>query len=177
MNRIRFISALLVIMMLVGALASCGGGSEQIHNDSETADKQNSSEIIAERTEDTDETEKDTGNDTDNDTGIDTTRDTDSNIASDTESDTMLDEESDTEPTVELPIGKLNIENGAMIEYADYLASLTPTPPEPEPPATLPDTPSSPAQIAILIALCLLVPLLAALILKPPRRPPYEVDD
>ena len=35
---------------------------------------------------------------------------------------------------------------------------------------------SSPAQIAILIALCLLVPTLAALILKPPRRPPYETD-
>ena len=62
-------------------------------------------------------------------------------------------------------------------EYTDYLATLTPTPPEPEPPETLPDTPSSPAQIAILIALCLLVPLLAALILKPPRRPPYEADD
>ncbi len=35
---------------------------------------------------------------------------------------------------------------------------------------------SSPAQIAILIALCLLVPVLAAMILKPPRRPPYETD-
>ena len=36
---------------------------------------------------------------------------------------------------------------------------------------------SSPAQIAILIALCLLVPVVAALILKPPRRPPYEADE
>ena len=36
---------------------------------------------------------------------------------------------------------------------------------------------SSPAQIAILIALCLLVPIVAALILKPPRRPPYETDE
>ena len=36
--------------------------------------------------------------------------------------------------------------------------------------------PSSPAEIAILVALCLLVPLLASLILKPPRRPPYETD-
>ena len=36
---------------------------------------------------------------------------------------------------------------------------------------------TSPAQIAILIALCLLVPVLAALILKPPRRPPYEQED
>ena len=36
---------------------------------------------------------------------------------------------------------------------------------------------TSPAQIAILSALCLLVPVLAALILKPPRRPPYEQED
>ncbi len=35
---------------------------------------------------------------------------------------------------------------------------------------------SSPAQIAILVALCLLVPVLAGLILKPPRRPPYDED-
>ncbi len=35
---------------------------------------------------------------------------------------------------------------------------------------------ASPAQIAILVALCLLVPVLAALILKPPHRPPYEID-
>ncbi len=58
-------------------------------------------------------------------------------------------------------------------EYADYLAqqtssdSLSLTQTEKE---------SSPAQIAILVALCLLVPVLAALILKPPRRPPYETD-
>ena len=36
---------------------------------------------------------------------------------------------------------------------------------------------TSPAQIAILIALCLLVPILAWLIIKPPRRPPYEEED
>ena len=36
---------------------------------------------------------------------------------------------------------------------------------------------TSPAQIAILIALCLLVPLLAWLIIKPPRRLPYEEED
>ena len=30
---------------------------------------------------------------------------------------------------------------------------------------------------AVMIALCLLVPVLAALILKPPRRPPYESDE
>ena len=39
------------------------------------------------------------------------------------------------------------------------------------------ETPTtSPTQIAILICLCLLVPLLAGLILRPPRRPPYEED-
>lgn len=35
---------------------------------------------------------------------------------------------------------------------------------------------TSPAQIAILIALCLLVPLLAALILRSPKKPPYEEE-
>lgn len=49
-------------------------------------------------------------------------------------------------------------------EYAEYLSSLTS-------PSTDSATPkaknNTPAQIAILIALCLLVPLLAALILKP----------
>lgn len=35
---------------------------------------------------------------------------------------------------------------------------------------------ASPAQIAILIALCLLVPVLAALILKTPKKPPYEEE-
>lgn len=44
--------------------------------------------------------------------------------------------------------------------------------------AEVPDeSKSSPAQIAILVALCLLVPVLAGLILKPPRRPPYEQDE
>lgn len=58
-------------------------------------------------------------------------------------------------------------------EYADYLASLAPTP---TPDGGEPHS-SSPAQIAILVTLCLLVPLLAALILKPPKKPPYEMDD
>ncbi len=59
-------------------------------------------------------------------------------------------------------------------EYEEYLAQQAP-PVNAEP---TPDTQgsSSPAQIAILVALCLLVPVLAALILKPPRRPPYETD-
>lgn len=62
-------------------------------------------------------------------------------------------------------------------EYADYLASLEP---DPDPIDSASDTEgknSSPAQIAILVAICLLVPVLAALVLKPPRRPPYETDD
>lgn len=36
---------------------------------------------------------------------------------------------------------------------------------------------SSPIQIGILVALCLLIPVLGALILKPPRRPPYEREE
>lgn len=59
-------------------------------------------------------------------------------------------------------------------EYADYLASRQP--PDDEQ-TERQKSASSPAQIAILITLCLLVPLLAALILKPPRKPPYETDD
>ena len=63
-------------------------------------------------------------------------------------------------------------------EYAEYLAHLQASASAP----TEDDTPTSPStgvpplHVAILIALCLLVPLLAALILKPPRRPPYETD-
>ena len=61
-------------------------------------------------------------------------------------------------------------------EYADYVASLQP---EPTPPIDV-ETPtseqSSPAQVAILVAICLLVPILAALVLKPPHRAPYEYD-
>lgn len=57
-------------------------------------------------------------------------------------------------------------------EYAEWLAAQ-------EQPVTAPATSadeksSSPAQIAILVALCLLVPVLAALILRPNRKTPYE---
>ena len=62
-------------------------------------------------------------------------------------------------------------------EYADYLASLQPTPTPNDSSAEEQDNSTSPAQIALLIAICLLVPILAALVLKPPRRPPYEMDD
>ncbi len=58
-------------------------------------------------------------------------------------------------------------------EYADYVALKKENPAEESPEE---ESPSSPAQIAILVALCLLVPVLAALILKPPRRPPYETE-
>ncbi|MBR2330731.1 MAG: hypothetical protein IKA40_05750 [Clostridia bacterium] len=59
-------------------------------------------------------------------------------------------------------------------EYADRLAATLP--PEDDAPKDESPTQSNPAQIAILVALCLLVPILAALILKPPRRPPYESE-
>ena len=60
-------------------------------------------------------------------------------------------------------------------EYADYLAQLTP-PTDVEQP-TEPHT-SSPAQIAILITLCLLVPVLAAMILKQPKNAyDYDLDE
>lgn len=56
-------------------------------------------------------------------------------------------------------------------EYADYLAAQTP----PDS-STTESNDASPYQIAVLIALCLLVPVLAALILKPPKKPPYDVE-
>ena len=49
-------------------------------------------------------------------------------------------------------------------EYEEYLSTLSPSTEEGTAPKTKNNTP---AQVAILIALCLLVPLLAALILKP----------
>ena len=55
-------------------------------------------------------------------------------------------------------------------EYADYIASLK------ENSSSLENT-SSPTQVGILIALCFLVPLLAALILKPSRKPPYDMEE
>ncbi|MBE7100360.1 MAG: hypothetical protein E7364_01975 [Clostridiales bacterium] len=36
---------------------------------------------------------------------------------------------------------------------------------------------SSPAQIAILVTVCLLVPILAGLLIKPPKRPPYDMEE
>ena len=61
-------------------------------------------------------------------------------------------------------------------EYADYIAQQTP----PEPPAqsAAPTDNSSPLQIGILITLCLLVPILTAVILKHPKQAyDYETDE
>ena len=55
-------------------------------------------------------------------------------------------------------------------EYADYVASLQPEPAPPTDVETPTSEESSPAQIAILVVICLLVPILAALVLKPPRH-------
>ena len=62
-------------------------------------------------------------------------------------------------------------------EYQDYLDKLATESPPLSQPSTETAQVETPAQIAILIVLCLLVPILAALILKPPKRPPYELDD
>lgn len=63
-------------------------------------------------------------------------------------------------------------------EYAEYLEELQASASAPTEQTDPEPTKSgvSPLHVAILIALCLLVPLLAALILKPPRRPPYEAE-
>lgn len=66
-------------------------------------------------------------------------------------------------------------------EYADYIRTMEETKSDPTQSADG-ETPKkeggiSPLQIGILVALCLLVPILAALILKPPRRPPYDKGD
>lgn len=59
-------------------------------------------------------------------------------------------------------------------EYTDYLASLSP--PSSETPEEPSDT-TSPMQIAILIVICLLVPVLAAFILKPSKKPTFDMED
>ena len=62
-------------------------------------------------------------------------------------------------------------------EYADYLSTQIPVTPDGSDETQTPNESMPPAQIAILVVLCLLVPTLATLILKPPRRPPYEQED
>ena len=58
-------------------------------------------------------------------------------------------------------------------EYAEWQAAQA-APSEPTP---TPSEQTSPAQIAILVALCLLVPVLAALILRPNKPSPYDSDE
>ncbi len=61
-------------------------------------------------------------------------------------------------------------------EYADYLSSKQQPQDSAPSPAQPQENKNSPAQIAILIVLCLLVPALATLIVKPPKKPPYEEE-
>ena len=59
-------------------------------------------------------------------------------------------------------------------EYAEWLASK-----ETDTPVSAPQSEekgASPAQIAIIIALCLLVPVLSALVLRQPKHQPYDED-
>ncbi|MBQ7879063.1 MAG: hypothetical protein IJ317_00280 [Clostridia bacterium] len=60
------------------------------------------------------------------------------------------------------------------LEYEEYLSA--PDEPTQDTRSSSDEKGSSAAQIAILIAVCLLVPVLAALILKPNRRPPYDEE-
>ena len=59
-------------------------------------------------------------------------------------------------------------------EYADRLSSSNNSQ---ESSSSATSSTNSPTQIAILVALCLLVPILAAFIVRPPKRPPYESND
>ncbi len=61
-------------------------------------------------------------------------------------------------------------------EHEDYLASLTPPTVE-QPPKTETEPDASPMQIAILVVICLLVPVLAAFILKPPKKHAYQIEE
>ena len=64
-------------------------------------------------------------------------------------------------------------------EYADYLAAQAALSASDSEPASssASEKSSSPVQIAILVVVCLLVPVLAALILKPPKRPFYDMTN
>ena len=62
----------------------------------------------------------------------------------------------------------------ANLEYAEWQAANAEQEKMEEPPQK---EQSTPMQIAILIALCLLVPVLAALILRPPKRSPYDSEE
>ena len=62
-------------------------------------------------------------------------------------------------------------------EYAEYLASKAPNADPENGENAAKKNKSSPAQIAILVIVCLLVPLLAGLIIKPPKRSPYDMEE
>lgn len=61
-------------------------------------------------------------------------------------------------------------------EYEDYLSSLSPSS-SADTQEPVPTEEASPMQIAILVVICLLVPVLAAFILKPPKKPTFEVEE
>ena len=63
-------------------------------------------------------------------------------------------------------------------EYADRLANQTPDSDSSDATKNAEKkNKSSPAQIAILVTVCLLVPILAGLLIKPPKRPPYDMEE
>lgn len=72
------------------------------------------------------------------------------------------------------PQGVLFEEN---TEYADYVASQTPPKEEISDKQSKQTDGSSPMQIAILIAVCLLIPVLAGFLLKPSKKHPYDTDE
>ena len=55
-------------------------------------------------------------------------------------------------------------------EHAQHVAAQTPTP-------SPSSTAANPAQIAILVILCLLVPILAAIVLRTSKKRPYDFED
>lgn len=58
-------------------------------------------------------------------------------------------------------------------EYYENLVEEEPS----KPTVSTPSSGSSPVQTAILVLLCVLVPVLAALVLRAPRRPPYDREE
>ena len=61
-------------------------------------------------------------------------------------------------------------------EYDKFYFPQQNSSPTPDSSQTPTESSANPTQIALLIVLCLLVPIIASLILKPPRRPPYGQD-
>lgn len=60
-------------------------------------------------------------------------------------------------------------------EYDEWLQTLTP-PTQSQTPTPNEEPPSSPAQIALLVAVCLLIPILAAFLFRSPKPQPYEEE-